>query len=87
MPPCLLFLFRLFILCEGTSSKKGSTYSFLSFHIHSYKAFVNVISFNEDVMVMGPVYNKAAQWMDVKKIRIFFILKDHLKFDSLPTIA
>lgn len=79
MPPCLSFVFRLFILCDGTSSKKGSAYPFLSFHIHSYKAFVIVFSFNEDAILMGPVYNEAAQWMDVKKNRIFFILKDHLK--------
>lgn len=67
-PPYLLFVFRLFLLCDGTSSKKGSTYPFLSFCTHSYEAFVNVISFNEDAMLMGPVYNEAAQWMDVKKI-------------------
>lgn len=83
-PPYLLFVFRLFTLCDGTSSKKGSTYPFLSFCTHSYEAFVNVISFNEDAMLMGPVYNEAAQWMDVKKNRIFFILKDHLKL-SFPS--
>lgn len=83
-PPYLLFVFRLFLLCDGISSKKGSTYPFLSFCTHSYEAFVNVISFNEDAMLMGSVYNDAADPFIIpvngcEKNRIFFILKDHLK--------